>query len=87
MLGVYDPATGLALRGTFIINPDGKLVSAEVNFYNVGRDADELLRKLKANTYLAQHPEEACPAKWKPGGKTLTPSEKMVGHVYEALHG
>lgn len=86
MLGVYDHATGLTLRGTFIINPEGKLVSSEVNFYNVGRDANELLRKMKANSYLIEHPEEACPAKWNPGDKTLTPSEKMVGNVYDALN-
>ncbi|MEI7732635.1 MAG: redoxin domain-containing protein [Verrucomicrobiota bacterium] len=85
LLGVYDEQTGLALRGTFIINPAGKLVSAEINFYNVGRNADELLRKMEANAYLAKHPAEACPARWKPGSKTLTPSEKLVGKVYEAL--
>jgi peroxiredoxin (alkyl hydroperoxide reductase subunit C) len=83
--GVYDPETGLALRGTFIINPDGVLVSKEVNFYNVGRNADELLRKCQANVHLRANPAEACPAKWTPGAKTLTPSEKLVGHVYEAL--
>jgi peroxiredoxin (alkyl hydroperoxide reductase subunit C) len=87
LFGVYDAATGLDLRGTFIINSDGKLVSSEINFYNVGRNADELARKMEANAYLAKHPEEACPAKWKTGAKTLKPSEKMVGKVYEALHG
>lgn len=86
LFGVYDEATGLALRGTFIINPAGKLVSAEVNFYNVGRNADELLRKMEANVYLMAHPDEACPAKWAQGAKTLKPSEKMVGKVYEALN-
>src|ERR1019366_2284639 len=84
LFGVYDDASGLALRGTFIINPHGKLVASEVNFYNVGRDADELLRKLEANVYLLAHPDEACPAKWQQGSKTLKPSEKMVGKVYEA---
>jgi NADH-dependent peroxiredoxin subunit C len=87
LFGVYDAATGLALRGTFIISPLGKLVSSEVNFYNVGRDMDELVRRLEANEYLLTHPTEACPAKWKTGAKTLKPSEKMVGKVYEALHG
>lgn len=87
LFGVYDDNTGLALRGTFIINPDGKLVSSEVNFYNVGRDAGELLRKLEANVYLKDHPAEACPAKWKAGAKTLKPGEKLVGKVYEALNG
>lgn len=85
LFGVYDPASGLALRGTFIINPDGVLVSSEVNFYNVGRDASELLRKMEANAYLVRHPDQACPAKWKPGSRTLTPSKDMVGKVFEAL--
>jgi NADH-dependent peroxiredoxin subunit C len=87
LFGVYDAGTGLALRGTFIISPLGKLVSSEVNFYNVGRDMNELVRRLEANAYLVTHPGEACPAKWKTGAKTLKPSEKMVGKVYEALHG
>lgn len=86
MFGVYDEMSGLALRGTFLISPAGKLVTSEVNFYNVGRDMGELLRKLKANTYLDTHPAEACPARWQPGQKTLTPSEKMVGKVFEALN-
>ena len=84
--GVYDCASGLSLRGTFIINPEGVLVSSEINFYNVGRNADELARKMEANSYLLEHPAEACPAKWTPGQKTLTPSEKLVGKVYEALN-
>ena len=86
LFGVYDHATGLALRGTFIVNPEGILVSSEIHLYNVGRNSDELVRKLQANTYLAAHPVEACPAKWQPGDKTLTPSKEMVGHVYEAIH-
>jgi Peroxiredoxin len=83
---VWDYDTGLALRGTFVINPEGVLVSSEVNFYNVGRNADELLRKMEANSYLKDHPEQACPAKWTPGGKTLTPGKDLVGKVYEALN-
>ena len=85
MFGVYDCGSGLALRGTFLINPAGVLAASEVNFYNVGRNADELLRKMEANAYLLTHPAEACPARWKQGAKTLKPSEKMVGKVYEAL--
>lgn len=84
--GVYDCHTGLDLRGTFIINPDGVLVSSEINYYNVGRNSDELLRKMEANIHLKDHPEQACPAKWTKGEKTLTPSEKLVGKVYESLH-
>ena len=86
LFGVYDPASGLDYRGTFIISPEGKLVSAEVNFLNVGRNCDELVRKLEANAYLATHGDEACPAKWSPGKKTLKPGAAMVGKVYEALH-
>ncbi len=86
MFGVYDPATGLALRGTFVINPEGKLVSSEVNFYNVGRNAEELVRKMEANAHLMAHPNEACPAKWTPGAKTLKPGKDIVGNVARALN-
>lgn len=85
LFGVYDRATGLALRGTFIINPQGFVVASEVNFYNVGRSAAETLRKLEASIYVYEHPEQACPANWKKGGKTLTPSPELVGKVYEEL--
>jgi len=85
LFGVYDYGTGLALRGTFIISPAGKLVASEVNFYNVGRNAKELLRKLKASVHVAANPAEACPARWEAGDKTLTPGPTLVGHVYEAL--
>ncbi len=87
LFGVYDEETGLALRGTFIINPEGILLNSEVNFYNLGRNVDEILRKVKANNHLAASPAEACPAQWRQeGDKTLKPSAKMVGKVFEALH-
>ena len=86
LFGVYDEDSGLALRGTFIINPEGKLASSEVNFYNVGRNAQELVRKVQANVYLSTHPEEACPANWNQGQKTLKPGAGMVGRVAEALN-
>lgn len=86
MFGVYDDKTGLALRGGFIINPDGKLLNSEVNYYNLGRNIEELLRKVRANLHLAENANEACPVSWqKEGDKTLTPSARMVGKVYEAL--
>jgi len=85
--GVYDENTGLALRGTFIISPDGTLFNSEVNFYNLGRNIDELMRRFKANLYLARKATEACPSKWKDeGDKTLEPNAKMVGKVWEALN-
>lgn len=87
MFGVYDEGTGLAFRGTFIINPEGTLLAIEVNFNNVGRNIDELMRKFKANIYLSRKTNEACPSKWKDeGDKTLTPNAKMVGKVHEALN-
>lgn len=85
MLGVLDENSGLAYRGTFIIDPDGTLVSSEINFNNVGRNMEELLRKFKAFVHCRKNPSEVCPAKWKPGAKTLRPSEKLVGKVYEQL--
>jgi peroxiredoxin (alkyl hydroperoxide reductase subunit C) len=87
MYGVYDEGTGLALRGTFIINPESTLLGSEVNFYNLGRNIDELMRKFKANMYLSRKTSEACPSKWKDDGdKTLTPGAKLVGKVHEALN-
>ena len=86
MFGVYDEGTGLSLRGTFIISPEGVLMNSEVNFYNMGRNIDELMRKFKANLYLSRKADEGCPSKWKDDGdKTLKPSAKMVGKVHEAL--
>jgi peroxiredoxin (alkyl hydroperoxide reductase subunit C) len=86
MFGVWDESSGLALRGSFIINPEGTLLGSEVNFYNLGRNIDELMRKFKANVYLARKTSEACPSKWKDeGDRTLSPSAKMVGKVHEAL--
>ena len=91
LFGVYDDATGLALRGTFVISPEGKLVSATVNFYNVGRNMEELVRVMEANVHCAANPSEACPAKWTPGDKALEVSNdnqpNLVGNVYEALNG
>jgi len=79
---------GLALRGTFLINPEGTLMNAEVNFLNLGRNVNELMRKLKGNLYLAKHGEVACPASWTAeGDTTLTPSAAMVGRVDQAING
>ncbi len=90
LFGVYDENTGLALRGVFIISPEGTLFNSEVNFYNMGRNIDELMRKFKANLYLARKAkagsDEGCPSKWKDeGDKTLKPGPEMVGRVHEAL--
>ena len=86
MFDVWNPAFGTSERGVFIISGAGALMGIEVNFYNVGRNIDELLRKFKANLYLSRKTSEACPSKWKDeGDKTLLPGAKLVGRVHEAL--
>ena len=72
---------GLALRGTFVINPEGQIKLCEIHDNGIGRDAGELLRKVKAAQYVASHPGEVCPAKWKEGQKTLKPSLDLVGKI------
>jgi len=72
---------GLALRGTFVINPEGKIKIIEVHDNGIGRDAKELLRKVQAAQYVASHPGEVCPAKWTPGASTLSPSLDLVGKI------
>ena len=72
---------GMALRGTFVINPDGFIKVLEVHDNGIGRDASELLRKVKAAQYVAAHPGEVCPAKWTEGAATLTPSLDLVGKI------
>jgi NADH-dependent peroxiredoxin subunit C len=72
---------GLADRGTFVIDPEGKIQIVEISAGGVGRDALELIRKLKAVQYVAAHPGEVCPAKWKEGEATLAPSLDLVGKI------
>ena len=72
---------GLALRGTFLVNPEGVIKVAEIHDLGIGRDATELLRKVKAAQYVASHPGEVCPAKWKEGEATLKPSLDLVGKI------
>lgn len=72
---------GMAERGTFIVNPEGKIVAYEVVAGNVGRNAEELLRRVKALQFVASHPGEVCPAKWKDGDSTLQPSIDLVGKI------
>ncbi len=72
---------GLAERGTFVINPEGVIKIVELHDGGIGRDAKELLRKVQAAKYVAEHPGEVCPAKWTPGEKTLAPSLDLVGKI------
>lgn len=81
MFNTYIPEEGLSLRGTFIINPENKIVSAEINDNGIGRSAKELLRKLKAAKFVAEHGGQVCPASWEPGDNTLEPGMDLVGKI------
>ena len=79
--GVHIEEEGLALRGTFIINPEGVIKTVEVHDNAIARDVKETLRKLTAAQYVAKNPGQVCPAKWQQGAKTLTPSLDLVGKI------
>lgn len=78
---VMIESDGMAERGSFIVNPEGVIVAYEVTAGNVGRNADELYRRVQASQFVAEHGDEVCPAKWKPGEKTLKPSLDLVGMI------
>lgn len=80
-LGVYIQDEGLALRGSFIVDPDGIIQAYEINHNDIGRSAAELLRKLQAAKFVREHGGEVCPANWKPGGETLKPGMDLVGKI------
>ena len=79
--GVYIEEEGLAYRGTFLVDPDGLIKLAEIQDNGIGRNADELLRKTQAAQFIRNHPNEVCPAKWKPGSETLKPGLDLVGKI------
>ena len=79
--GVMIEEEGMAYRGTFLVNPEGQIKIAEMHDNGIGRNADELLRKVEAALFIASHPGEVCPAKWKKGGETLKPSIDLVGKI------
>ena len=79
--GVMIEEDGMAYRGTFVVNPEGKIKIAEIHDNNIGRNADELLRKVEAAQFVAERPNEVCPAKWKKGANTLKPSIDLVGKI------
>jgi len=79
--GVLIPEEGLALRGSFVINPDGEIVAYEVNSLGIGRTASELLRKVQAAQFVAKNGDQVCPANWKPGAETLKPGLDLIGKI------
>lgn len=78
---VLDEESGLADRGTFIIDPDGVIQTVEINAGGIGRDASTIINKIKAAQYVRQNPGEVCPAKWEEGAETLKPSLDIVGKI------
>jgi len=78
---VLREGQGLADRGTFLVDPDGVIQAVEVTAEGIGRNAVELLRKIKAAQYVRSHPGEVCPAKWEEGDETLAPSLDLVGKI------
>ena len=79
--GVMIEEDGMAYRGTFVVNPEGLVKIVEINDNNIGRNADELVRKVEAAQFVAAHPGNVCPAKWKQGAETLQPSIDLVGKL------
>ena len=78
---VLREGQGLADRGTFLVDPDGVIQFMEITAEGIGRNAAELLRKVKAAQYVRSHPGEVCPAKWEEGEDTLAPSLDLVGKI------
>ncbi len=78
---VHIDEEGLALRGTFVINPEGVIKTVEIHSNEIARDVKETLRKLKAAQFTAANPGQVCPAKWQEGAKTITPSLDLVGKI------
>ncbi|MDR2362634.1 MAG: peroxiredoxin [Prevotellaceae bacterium] len=79
--GVLIEDEGIACRSTFIINPDGKIKIAEIHDNSIGRNADELLRKIEAAQFIAENPNDVCPANWRRGDATLKPCVELVGKI------
>ena len=78
---VMREGEGLADRGTFLVDPDGVIQFMEITAEGVGRNAEELLRKVKAAQYVRAHPGQVCPAAWEEGEETLAPSLSLVGKI------
>ncbi len=72
---------GVPLRATILIDPQGKIKAFEYHDNSIGRNGEELLRKLHAAQFVSQNGGEVCPMNWKPGAKTLTPGLDLVGKI------
>lgn len=81
LFDVLDEEAGLAQRGTFIIDPDGVIQAVEITADGIGRNASQLVNKVKAAQFIRQHPDQVCPAKWSEGAETLAPGIDLVNHL------
>ena len=81
MFGVLIPEEGQALRGSFVISPEGEIVAYEIHSPGIGRSAKELLRKVKAAQFVHDHGDQVCPANWEEGDETLSPGIDLVGKL------
>ncbi|HBP00952.1 MAG: Peroxiredoxin [Candidatus Moranbacteria bacterium GW2011_GWE2_47_10] len=80
-MGTYLEEEGLSLRATFIVDPDGIIKAVDIHDNSIGRNIEEVLRKLQASKFVRTHKTEVCPVNWKPGSKTLKPGLKLVGKI------
>lgn len=80
-LGTYKEDDGSSWRASFIVDPEGMIKAIDIHDNSIGRSIDEILRKLQASQYVAEHQGEVCPASWKPGEKTLKPGADLVGKL------
>ncbi|MBW4467030.1 MAG: peroxiredoxin [Pegethrix bostrychoides GSE-TBD4-15B] len=82
---VLDPEAGIALRGLFIIDKDGVIQHATINNLAFGRSVEETLRTLQAIQHVQSHPDEVCPANWKPGDATMNPDPVKSKEFFAAV--
>lgn len=80
-LRTYIPGEGVSLRATFIIDPSGIIKAFEMHDNSIGRNIEEIMRKLQAAKFVAEHKTEVCPVNWRPGKKTLKPGMDLVGKI------
>ena len=78
---VFQEESAMAYRGTFVVDPEGFVRTAEIHDMGIGRSAEELVRKVQAAQFVAKHGDQVCPARWKPGKDTLKPGLDLVGKI------
>ena len=82
---VLDEEAGVALRGLFLIDPEGNVQHATINNLPVGRNVEETLRILQAFQHVQSNPDEVCPANWTPGERTMNPDPVKSKDFFAAV--